>query len=81
MLHCPAGEPVEPVVVVLRVDPARVEVQVPAVRLRVETAAPVVAVRASVVPALAVAVAAAGEEYPDCAVASVLTYTSVQQNL
>ena len=57
MLHRPAGEAVEPVVVVLRVDSSRVEVQVPAVRLRVETARPVVAVRTTVVPRLAVAVA------------------------
>ena len=57
MLHCPARKAVEPVVVVLRVDPSRVEVQVPAVRLRVETARPVVAVRTTVVPRLAVAVA------------------------
>ena len=57
MLHRPARKAVEPVVVVLRVDPSRVEVQVPAVRLRVETARPVVAVRTTVVPRLAVAVA------------------------
>lgn len=57
MLHRPASEAVEPIVVVLRVHSARVEVQVPAVRLRVETARPVVAVRTAVVPRLAVAVA------------------------
>ena len=62
MLHCPASEAVEPIVVVLRVHSAAVEVQVPAVRLRVETARPVVAVRATVVPRLAIAVAGAGEE-------------------
>jgi hypothetical protein len=57
VLHRPASEAVEPVVVVLRVHSACVEVQVPAVRLRVETARPVVAVRATVVPRLAVSVA------------------------
>ena len=62
MLHCPAGEAVEPIVVVLWVHTDRVEVQVPAVRLRVERTRPVVAVRATVVPRLAIAVAGAGEE-------------------
>ncbi len=62
MVHCPAGEAVEAIVVVLRVHSARVEVQVPAVGLRVERTGPVVAVRASVVPRLPVAVATAGEE-------------------
>ena len=57
MLHSPASEAVEPIVVVLWVYSARVEVQVPAVRLRVETARPVVAVRTTVVPRLAVTVA------------------------
>ena len=57
MLHRPASEAVVSVVVVLRVDSARVEVQVPAVRLRVETARPVVAVRTTVVPRLAITVA------------------------
>ena len=57
MLHRPASEAVVTVVVVLRVDSARVEVQVPAVRLRVETAIPVVAVRTAVVPRLAITVA------------------------
>ena len=62
MLHCPASEAVEPIVVVLRIDSAAVEVQVPAARLRVERTRPVVAERATAVPRLATAVAGAGEE-------------------
>lgn len=57
VLNRPPRKAVEPVVVVLRVHPATVEVQVPAIRLRVERARPVVAVGAAVVPGLPVAVA------------------------
>ena len=64
MLHCPASEAVEPIVVVLRIHSTAVEVQVPAVRLRVERTRPVVAVRATVVPRLAIAVAGAGAFSP-----------------
>lgn len=62
VLNRASRKAVEPIVVVLRVHSAAVEVQVPAVRLRVETARPVVAVRATVVPRLAVSVAGAGEK-------------------
>ena len=50
MLHRPDGEAVVPIVVVLWVDSSTVEVQVPSVTRRVESARPVVAVRATVVP-------------------------------
>ena len=64
MLHRPQGEPVVPIVVVLRIDAPAVEVQVPCVAGRVPSRGPVVAVRPSVVPRAAIAVARAGEEQP-----------------
>jgi len=59
VLNRPTHEAVEPVVVVLRIDTAAVEVQVPTVRCGVERGRPVVPVAASVVPRRAVAVARA----------------------
>ena len=56
-LHCPDGEPVEPIVVVGWIDSCRIEVQVVTVRLRVERRTPVVPVRASVVEPRTVTVA------------------------
>ena len=62
MLNRAHREAVVPIVVVLRIDPSTVEVQVPGVAGRVERRRPVVAVRPSVVPRAAIAVARAGEE-------------------
>jgi hypothetical protein len=62
MLNRANREAVVPIVVVLRVDPATVEVQVPCVAGRVERGRPEVAVRAAIVPRRAVAVARASEE-------------------
>ena len=53
---------VEPIVVVLRIHASRVEVQVPPVGCGVERRRPIVAVRATVVPRRAIAVAGAREE-------------------
>ena len=63
VLHRPDREAVEPIVVVGWIDSRRIEVQVVAVRLRVERRAPVVPVRASVVEPRTVAVARGGEEH------------------
>lgn len=57
MLHCPDGEAVVPIVVVLRVDSSTVEVQVPSVASRVERGRPVVAIGTTVVPRRPIAVA------------------------
>jgi len=62
MLNRANSEPVVPVVVVLRIDTTRVEVQVPSIDSRVERCRPVVAVRAAIVPRRAVAVARASKE-------------------
>ena len=62
MLHRPQGETVVPIVVVLRIDSSRIEVQVPSVTGTIPCRRPVVAVRPSVVPRAAIAVARAGEE-------------------
>ena len=62
MLHRPQSETVVPIVVVLRIDTATVEVQVPSVTGAVPRRRPVVAVRPSIVPRAAIAVARAGEE-------------------
>ena len=81
MLHRPDREPVEPIVVVGWIDPSTIEVQVVAVRLRVERRAPVVAVGASVVQARTVAVARGGEDLSPLPVSEggdvVLKYGSV----
>ena len=57
VLNRASRKAVEPIVVVLRVDTTRVEIQFPAIRLRVKRGSPVVAVAATVVPRRAVAVA------------------------
>ena len=62
MLNRTHREAVVPVVVVLRVDTATVEVQVPSVDCRVERCRPLVAIAAAVVPRRAIAVAGAREE-------------------
>ena len=62
VLHRPDRESVEPIVVVGWIDSRRIEVQIVAVRLRVERRAPVVPVRASVVEPRTVAVARGGED-------------------
>ena len=62
MLHRPQSKTVVPIVVVLRIDSATVEVQVPCVAGRVPSGRPVVAVGPSVVPRATIAVARAGEE-------------------
>lgn len=62
MLNRANSEPVEPVVVVLRVDTSRVEVQVPRITGGVERSRPVVAVRAAIVPRLPIAVARASKK-------------------
>ena len=81
MLHRPDREPVEPIVVVGWIDPSTIEVQIVAVRLRVERRAPVVAVGASVVQARTVAVARGGEDLSPLPVSEdgdvVLKYGSV----
>ena len=64
MLHRPDSETVVPIVVVLRIDSATVEVQVPSVAGTVPRRAPVVAVRAAIVAGRAIAVAGAREEQP-----------------
>ena len=62
VLHRPDREAVEPIVVVGWIDSRRIEVQIVAVRLRVERRAPVGPVRASVVEPRTVAVARGGED-------------------
>ena len=62
MLNRANSEPVVPIVVVLRIDTTRVEVQVVGIPSRVERCRPVVAVRAAIVPRRAIAVARASEE-------------------
>ena len=62
MLNRTHREPVVPIVVVLRIDTTRVEVQVVGIPSRVERCRPVVAVRAAIVPRRAIAVARASEE-------------------
>ena len=62
MLHRPDSETVVPIVVVLRIDSATVEVQVPSVAGTVPRRRPVVAVRAAIVARGTIAVAGAGEE-------------------
>ena len=62
MLNSPHSETVEAVVVVLRIDTTRIEVQVVAVGSRVQRGTPIVAVRASVVQARPVPVAGGREE-------------------
>ena len=62
MLHRPDGKAVEAIVVVGWIDPSTIEVQIVAVRLRVERRAPVVAVRAVIVETRPVAVARSWEE-------------------
>ena len=57
MLYWATSKAVEPVIVVLRIDTSRIEVQIPAVSLGVERATPVVTVPACVVPRRTVAVA------------------------
>ena len=64
MLHRPDRETVVPIVVVLRVYPSTVEVQVPSVTRTVPRRRPVVAVRAAIVAGRAIAVAGAREEQP-----------------
>lgn len=64
MLHRPDSETVVPIVVVLRIDSARVEVQVPSVAGTVPRRRPVVAVRAAIVAGRTIAVAGAREEQP-----------------
>ena len=62
MLNRAHREAVVPVVVVLRIHPTTVEVQVPSVGCGVERSRPVVAIAATVVPRRAIAVARAREE-------------------
>lgn len=62
MLNRANREPVVPVVVVLRIDTTRVEVQVPSIDSRVERCRPVVAVRAAIVPRRTGSVARAREK-------------------
>ena len=50
MLNRTHREPVVPIVVVLRIDTTRVEVQIPGITSRVERTRPVVAIRAAIVP-------------------------------
>ena len=64
MLHRPDSETVVPIVVVLRIDTATVEVQVPSVTGTVPRRRPVVAVRAAIVAGRAIAVARAREKQP-----------------
>ena len=64
MLHRPDRETVVPIVVVLRIDSATVEVQVPSVTGTVPRRRPIVAVRAAIVAGRAIAVARAREEQP-----------------
>lgn len=62
MLHRPDRETVVPIVVVLRVYPSTVEVQVPSVAGTVPRRRPVVPVRTAIVAGSPIAVAGAGEE-------------------
>ena len=62
MLNRATSEAVEPIVVVLWVDTTTVEVQVPTIRCGVERSRPVVAVRTTIVPRRAIAVARARKE-------------------
>ena len=62
MLNRATSEAVEPVVGILRVDTTTVEVQVPTIRCGVERCRPVVAVRTTIVPRRAIAVARARKE-------------------
>ena len=62
MLNRANSEPVVPIVVVLRIDTTRVEVQVASIAHRVERSRPVVAVRTAIVPTRTIAVARASEE-------------------
>ena len=62
LLNRANSEPVEPVVVVLRVDTSRVEGQVPRIPGGVERSRPVVAARAAIVPRLPIAVARASKK-------------------
>ena len=57
MLHRPDRKTVVPIVVVLRIDAATVEVHVPSVAGRVERGRPVVAIATAVVPRRPIAVA------------------------
>ena len=61
MLNRPHREAVEPSVVVLRIDAATVEVQVPTLRSGIKRRRPVVTVRAAVVPRSPIAVAGTRE--------------------
>ena len=62
MLNRAHGEPVVPIVVVLRIHATTVEVQVPSIAGRVERRRPVVAVGAAIVPTRTIAVARASKE-------------------
>lgn len=62
MLNRPTHEAVEPIVVVLRIDTATVEVQVATIRLRVERGRPVVTVRATIVAGSTIPVTTARKE-------------------
>ena len=62
LLHRPDGKAVEAIDVVGWTDPSTIEVQIVAVRLRVERRAPVVAVCAVIVETRPVAVARSWEE-------------------
>ena len=64
MLHRPDRETVVPIVVVLRIDSATVEVQVPSVTGTIPCRRPVVAVRTAIVAGSPIAVTGAGEEEP-----------------
>lgn len=64
MLNRTNREPVVPIVVILRIDTTRVEVQVPGIASGVERSRPVVAIRAAVVPRRTIAVAGASKEKP-----------------
>ena len=62
MLHRPDSEAVVPIVVVLRVNPTTVEVQVARVAGRVERRRPVVAIATTVIPRRPSSVAGRREE-------------------
>ena len=64
MLHRPDRKTVVPIVVVLRIDSSRIEVQVPSVTGTIPCRRPVVAVQTAIVAGSPIAVAGTGEEEP-----------------
>lgn len=62
MLNSPHRKTIAPVVIVLRIDIGRIEVQVVGIRSRVERGRPIVAVRPTVVERRIIVVARRGEE-------------------